>query len=142
MVLTDEMKRVISKKMMNGIMMLYLFVSAWSIINGVTSFGQGRVPVMFIFGVLLFLWTCYPRIRFKLDVEKDNITITRATVVDKHRRPRRRKRAKLILQTEMGEQRKMHPLARTYNETNIGDEGIYVKSKHMETFFFMREFNM
>lgn len=142
MVLTDEMKHVISKRMMNGIMMLYLFVSAWCIIKGVTSLGQGRVPVMFIFGVLLFLWTCYPRIRFKLDVEKDNITITRATVVDKYKRRGRGRRVFFILQTEMGEQRKMHPLARTYNETNIGDEGIYVKSKHMEIYFFMREFNM
>ncbi|MBQ4524033.1 MAG: hypothetical protein IJA10_13945 [Lachnospiraceae bacterium] len=142
MVLTDEMKHVISKRMMNGSMMLYLFVSAWCIIKGFTSLGQGRVPVMFVFGVALFLWACYPRIRFKLDVEKDNITITRATVVDKYKRPHGKRRVFLILQTEAGEQRKMHPLARIYNETNIGDEGIYVKNKCMESFFFMREFNM
>ena len=141
MMLTNEMKRIISKRTMNGVMMLYSFVSIWSIIKGIASFEQKRIPIMFIFGVLLFFWTCYPRIRFKLDVEKDNITITKATVINKYERPHGKNRMRLILQTETGERRKMHPLARIYNETNVGDEGIYVKSKYIELFFFMREFN-
>lgn len=141
MILTDEMKQVISAKKMNGIMMTYLFLSIVCTIKGLTAYFSGRFPILFVFGVLLFVSMCYPRIRFVLDVRHDNVTITKATVVDKYKLRTGRKRSFVVLKTETGEECKLHALPRIYQETDIGEEGIYVKSKHLRTFYFMREFH-
>lgn len=140
MFLTDEMKQVILKKEMNGIMMIYLFVSIFGILKGVTSFSSGRIPVLLIFGVIIFFSMCYPRVRFAVDVRNDNVTIIKASVIDKYKLRSGHRRMFVVLKTETGEECKLHLIPRIYEETSIGEEGIYIKNKHMRQFFFMREF--
>lgn len=144
MTLTDEMKRVIIKaKTMNGTMMIYSFLGVYCMINGATAYVATQRLMQMIFGAILLVFVCLPRIKFAMDVQHDKVIVTKMTVVDKlHRRTGHRRTFLYLRREDTGDIKRHHVLGRIYNEVEIGDEGIYVANRSTCTYYFQKEFQI
>ena len=143
MILTDDMKRIVIKKITNGILFLYLFFSISCIMRGLIAYKDGRLSMLLIVGLLLFFGVCCPRFKFIYDIKHDNITVTKMTVIDKHEFRTGHRRVFLYLSKD-GEtlDKRLHVLGRVYQTTDIGDEVLFIESKTTHTYCFMKEFDI
>lgn len=141
MKLTADMKRVIVHKTMNGSMFMYLFLSSLCVVMPFLRHSTGNLSVLSIFGVVLFIFVCVPRLRFVFDVKNDNVVVTSMTVTDKKWVKIGKRRSFIyMISDETNCEERHHVLPRIYQQVSVGDKGIFVANKFTRTFYFMSEF--
>lgn len=141
MKLTDDMKKVMVHRTLNGTAMLYFAVSICCMVLPFLRNNTQNVSILQICGLVLFVFVCVPRLQYIWDVMHDKVTITEFVVSSKERDSTGRRYGFLYFGSAEWRKEERHKvLLRIYNETNVGDKGIYVVTKPMRTYYFMKEF--